>query len=602
MEQNDNQRPSAKPWYRRKIAKIIGSVLLILLLPLLLVTFVPIPKDSALPQVNADATTIEAKNQFDSHHSMSTTNHAFMLLKHVAVINCSDHPLMIGVAKELTNRLAAYPGLDAVDGIDATQQEKWLDDGAALPDLFVVMDMPQFTESGLLATGRDIKATVQINFSQSVGESAHHVTDGYTLPACNIEGQMTLNHQSTSTGYESANAQYQCVIKNMTDQIFEQLTGNFEKWSSEYPQRADIPKVLYPAYRALPDDLPLPDHPSLKQLFSGRQLMRHNITAWTFRVVDGEASNSLFETYAQQLKDAGWQVDTHSKRTERMSNNHLRAKRDADVLEIFEDRHNEPIDASKPIDIVLRYADRFNRSDMNDAMLALQNEESLPLQTWLTFERLMDRKTRDQFVKRYLDTPKLDPDIQLMVIDYLARHKQKDEALKRLESFAPVALAIDRKHESEVERLGKKLTGNKKYKAPKLTTQACEQAGLLQLQDDQPLTYQCQLGESVMCYTVLEPSDNQPDELALIRTIIEKASTPQGVFKHSLQIIGSEHGNSSSSSTEHQPRRPWTSTLNNGNMGMSWIAQARELENGQFEVKVSSHKPRKKEPKTVVQQ
>lgn len=589
MQQTSDAPTIAKLWHRSITIKLIGGLVALFVLLLLVITFVPMPEDSVVPAVKVDATVIQAKNQFNSHHSISTTNHVFLLLEHVAVINNSDHPVMRGVADKLVEQLRNHPGLQTVHCVDATQQSQWCDDGEQLPDMFIVLDMLKFTETGLLATGRDIKATLEIGFSQNIGDSAHHTTDGYTPPVIDVQGHMTLEHQSTSHGYESANAQYQCVIKNITEQIHEQLTGNFQKWAGEYPQLTVIPQGLYPAYRPLPSDFPLPDEPTLKQVFTGRKIMCHNTTSWTMRVMDGKTSDVLFEAYVEKLKAAGWHVDDYDKRNGQMNNNHLRAIRDAAVLEMFEDRHNQTIDADKPIDIVLRFDDRFNRQDMAKVMEMLLSQENLPLQTWLTFERLMDRQTRDQFIKRYLDTPGLSVDIQLMVIDYLQRHKQKDEASKRLESFGPIAVMIDSKHKSEIKRLGQQLTGDKKWKIPKVTIDTFKNADIPFLPDNQEQIVTTKRSEPVMFYGMGNPTDDAPDVPVLIHILVEPSDIPQGKYKLSLKVLNPDHGNDMTSSIRHDPPTPWRDSTAFSSMNRTWQVNAMELSDGKFELKVISY-------------
>ncbi|MFG0250632.1 MAG: hypothetical protein ACF8OB_17240 [Phycisphaeraceae bacterium JB051] len=598
MEQNDNQSPSAKPWYRRKVAKVVGSVLLILLVSLVLVTFVPAPKDSnVVPELKLQATKIQASNSMSHSYSTNHSGKSMFLCRRIMLINRSDHPIMQGVESLLTDKLIALMPIEQITVIDANAKTPWLEDGQLVPDMYLTLDMPQFKESGLLVTGRDVQAKVTAHFSQQLGNSTWGYSDDMTPPVIRLNANMQLDHKSTSTGYESANAQYDSVIKDITEQLSKTIIKLIDEKAKGFGGAVQIPDALIPAYKPVIADLPLPDHPTLKKLHSSHGLLRHNLTTWFAQPQNPEVSAAMFEKLHQQFKDAGWRINAYRVRKDENSGTYLRAFKDRAMVEAFEVRQDSKIPAGKPVDVFIRYSDSMDRDDLKPIYAQLLAENGLSMTTWLYFYQTMSRELRGEFAQRFMKQGNLPMEVELKVIEYLRYDKNKEEALKRLEMVAGVAIMLDSsKWKKKIEELGRELTGDKKWEAPQATEKSFEHMGIPLLKDDEEWVIKTSLGQPVMWYAKVREATDKPEKLILVSTVITPATIPEGKYTHTISVY-QEHGHSSQGSTGHNPPTPWTGFQHAGQGDHSWLVNACELDDQLFELKIKCQKQKQRPQK-----
>ncbi|MAX25194.1 MAG: hypothetical protein CMJ19_11890 [Phycisphaeraceae bacterium] len=591
MEQNDNQSPAAKPWYRRKVATVMGSVLLVLLVSLLLVTFVPAPRDSkVVPELKLQATKIQSSNNMSSAYSSQNGGKSMFLCRHIALINRSDHPIMQGVQSLLTEKLLGITAIEQITNVDADAQSPWLEDGQLVPDMFLTLDMPQFKASGLLITGRDVQAKVTVHFSDQLGNSTSGYTDDMTPPVVRLNANMDLDHKSTSTGYESANARYQCVIKDITEQLSQAIIKLIDEKTKEFGGTVQIPEALIPAYKPVIADLPLPDHPTLKKLHSSHGLLCHNLTTWFAQPENPEVSAAMFEKLHQQFKDAGWKISHYRPRKDEHSGAHLRVFKDRLMVEAFEVRQDNKISAGKPVDVFIRYSDPMDRDDLKPIYAELLAENGLSMTAWLYFYQTMSRDLRGAFAQRFMKQGNLPMEVELKVIEYLRYNKNKDEALKRLEMVAGVAMMLDAsKWRKPIEKLGRELTGDKKWEAPQATEKCFEHMGIPLLKADEDWVIKTSLGQPVMWYAKVRNKPDQPEKLILLSTVITPATIPEGKYNHTINVY-TEVGHSSQGSTAHNPPTPWTGFQHTSQGDQSWIVNAKELDDQLFELKIKGQK------------
>lgn len=523
--------------------------------------------------------------------STSSHDNNIFLYRRIALVNQSDHPLMRKVAKALVEKLSKIRSVESVRLIDDATDTRWdQEDGQILDDLYLILRMPQFKESGLLVTGRDIDAKINLNFGQRIGYSQSGYSSNFTPPFVRIRANMTLDHQSTSKGYESANAEYQCVVDGIAKEFANALSKAFGEWAGKYPALSSIPDELYPDYVPTLMDLPLPDHPSLKKVVSGRYLLSENRSAWTICAENPEVSQALFDQLHEDFKAAGWKISDYAKRKDEHTGNHLRVFGDGNtVYEAFEIRRDSKFKADLPVDMVIRYDDRLDNQQLTDVFEKLVAAEQLPMQSWLTFNQNIPRKLRDQITSTYLEQKHLPLDVELALIRYLKNHKRNEEALERLNQVAGLVIMLDSSNRSNMEKLGRELADDKKWKLPQVTEADFEYAGIQRLEEDKPLMQLTTLGQPVLVYAKVREKESDPPQFMLVNTRVDPSAIPEGIYMLSLTVSNGQ-GNITCSSTEHNPTSPWSGVQQAGNFGHQWIVNAQELEDGQFEMKIHYNK------------
>jgi hypothetical protein len=601
VEQTDIQPSPVKPWYRKKRYAIPSLVMGLFLVAMVLLTFVPTSKDSPLGAgLKLQATTIQSSNSMSSGYSTHAGEKSLFLCRHIALINRSDHPLMQGVQTLLAEKLQAVMAIDQLTIIDTNTPNPWHEDGQLAPDMYLTLDMPQFKESGLLVTGRDIQAQITVHFSQQLGNSSSGYSDDSTPPIVRINANMELDHKSTSKGYESANATYECVIKDITEQLSQSIIKLVSEKSAEYASDVQIPDALFPAYKPVIDNLPLPDHATLKKLCSNHDLMRHNRTTWHAQPSTPEESAVMFEKLHQQYKDANWKISEYNPRKDENSGSYLRAFKDRLMVEVFEVRKDYKIAAGKPVDAFMRYTEPMDRSQLKAVYEQLLADDALSMTSWLYFYYSIPRKIRGEFADRFMTQGAMPVEVELKIIEHLKSSKRTDEAIQRLEKVSAVALIMDKnKWKKPIEKLGRELTGNQKWQAPPLTESCFEHAGIPCIAVGEEITQTVKLGQRVLWYDKVHQKPEKPDEFVVVSTVITSATIPEGKYEHAISVQMKD-GSTRSSSTQHNPPTPWNGAQHATHGNHSWIVNAREVKDGEIELKIKCQE--QELPKTKVTQ
>jgi hypothetical protein len=263
-----------KPWYKRRWAIVLEVVAGIFIL----LAIIPVGGDDSTLAMQAGS--IKANNNLSASTSTSSSEFALFSAKRIAVLNLSGHPMMRGLSKKLAERLEQVP---AVEQVDLFQAEAWPEDGTRLYDQYILLDLPEFSTWGLLATGRRVKANVKASVGRGFWNSRHSYSDHLSPPLVQISSELKLNHESTGFGYETANTKYAQVVENIAQQFGESITKSITEWSGKYASPDVLPQEFYPEYRATPVDLPLPINPDLQKMVSGSGFMLNNYTVWTMQ-------------------------------------------------------------------------------------------------------------------------------------------------------------------------------------------------------------------------------------------------------------------------------------------------------------------------------
>lgn len=585
MGQQDQANQQRKRWiFRHPFKTVVYAVLLLSVGSFVFVTFVPTRGSNLpLPDVTLQTTKMQANTSLNS--SMSTTSHwdSFFLMQHIAVVNQSSHPIMQGVASGIADELAKLHGVTSVRLIDEAQGKPWPAMGQRRDDLYVVLDMPSIKESGLLVTGRTIDAQITATCGQNIWDASSHSTDQFSPPIVCIYANLKLDHKSTSTGYESANARYQCVIEDITKQLYNDLAKRLAKVASEHGKSVGIPLEMYPEYAPLPTDMPLPKDDTLKLVYSGNGLMTRNQTIWTMLSADSVA---ILEQMSAQLKAAHWNVSDSIHNKDHTAG-YVSAYRDDCMLEVFEVLENNQRPANQPVRVVIRYFTRMSRDELRPIYEKLLNNPDTPLMTLLYLSSPMPKDQKTQVFERLLIADRLPIEAQLKAIKYLQQNKRTDEAKQRLDQISGIAILLDQTQKNEIEELGKKLTGNKKWQPPQPTAEALKAAGYLEVSNSQKQTLNVKLNEPAICWTLCPAAGKEPEHFALIICAVKTSDIPEGQYTLELKVQLGGRGNIISAHTPHNPPSPWNCIAIAGEKRRDWSAFAKQQTDGTFEITVS---------------
>ena len=578
-------------WYFRPWAISLWITLALAVIVFLVITYVPIgDPDSSGNGLNVSfhSGKIEAQNNLSTTSGISSSQYAQLAMQRIALINASDHPVMRKVWRKVADRLAGQTFLKTVDTFDLSDGEGWPTTGGRLYDMYIMLDMPRFDSSGLLVTGRTVDARVTVTIGQDLWDSRHGYTDNLSAPTVRINCRMKLEHHSVTTGYESANARYTLVIDNIAEQIGKSLVENLTKWSSGYGKLTSVPAGLYPEYRPVPTDLPLPENPTPVRVISGSGLLLHNHTVWTMKT--NQPVQVLRDLHAA-LSGAGWRVPKRQFKDDDPWTHHLRASRDGNLYEAFAVRPN-PLVTERPTDkpdrLVIIYKNRMTHEEAAPALERLLNADGVQIATLLTFERIMNAAQSDRLMQRLLSTDGLSSSAQMRVIRHLHKHGQAAEAIKRLRTAYIMALVNPDGNVNEVKELGREITEQDDWEPPQPTIEDLNKLGIKPLEPGKPSTAEVGLNEPAMFYQQLEGDDSYLGPLVLLSVTVKKSTIPEGVYELILAHRSPGGGGGSTTSTPHHPLSPWRHKDSYGCNKARWYAEAEEIGQDRFRIRISA--------------
>ncbi len=583
-----NRQPVKRKWFRRLwvISLMVASGLV--LAALAVITFVPLDDvEVGGTSLNLELQTgkIEASNNLSASSSVSSSSQAMLDLRRVMIINLSDHMVMRKVTERVAERLRAAPVVDTVDVYNVADGDDWPNQGGRLYDFYLTLDMPRFDTSGLVVAGRRAEATVSMNGGQDPWDSRHGYTDHLTPPIVRINVNATLQHRSTTTGYESAGARYKLMIENIADQLAESLAKNFGEWSAKHPSFGDVPDEFRPTYRPVPDDLPLSDSPDLVRVISGSGLLVHNCSVWMMPTDDPVAA---LRDLRDRLNKAGWHGSERDDIGEDIWSRHFRTTADkgSRIYEAYQVRPDNLGGDMAPARIVIEYRDRMTREETQPTIDRLLTEDSPPLATLLSFDRAMTSEQSKRLTELMLNAPPtgLPTHAHLRVARHLLDKGMEEQAMAYLSAAYFLARAADASTD-EIEKLAKEITGQDKWKPDPPTEAELEQLGLGKLRLGDSFTTEVNLDEPVVCYQMTSPEEIGYEGATLISVTVLRSAIPEG--RYALRVghraISSGWGGSDTS-TPHDLSSPWRCQLGAGMNDLSWGAEAEEIGKDRFRI------------------
>ncbi len=579
----NHTQPRKKPWYGRRWVMVLVLVLGLPIAVFLFITFVPLDDQGNGVHLKLHATKTNANNALSSSTSTRSHPYAQLACGRVAVVNQHDHRIMRSVAQQLADRLAALDMTETVDLIDLAAAGKIVSPGERLYDLYVRLDMPKFERSGLLPTGRTIDTLITAQVGGDLWDSHHGYHDNQTPPLARINSRLKLEHQSTTTGYESASARYTDAINGIAEQIGNDIEKKLREVSSKHGTLVQLPEGFYPAYAPLPDDLPLPDDPALVQLISGHGLMVANHTVWSLPTTQ---PTEVLRELLDRLKQADWNISDNNFDSEHVQTHHLRARRGEAVYEAFEARHLGLRDIrGEQRTVVIRYRRHMTREQCEPHIRALFTDQTQPIETLMMFHGNSGRELRKMLAEQLMQRDHLPVLAELAVVRYLHKQGHDEQALTRLQQAHVKQQLSDQSHTKEIKKLGREITGDKQWEPARCTVEQLDAAGYTAMSLNKPYVVEVDLNQTARFYLPEYQTGNEQSGLTLVGIIVERASIPEGTYRISMRrgtTAGS--GSGSSSSTPHHPPSPWRGSVGHGYNNTTWLANAEEISPKRFRV------------------
>lgn len=564
-----------KAWYARPWAIAVWIVIGVLVF----LSVVPIggsdSKDGSAP-LSMHAGTFNANNNLSTGSTTSGTETSFFSARHVAVMVRTDHKVARGIGRKVAKRLE---GIDFIEQVDLLMPGEALEPGQPAPDFLVMLEMPVFSSSGLLATGRKVNAEVKVNFGSDPVRSNHSFNDQFTAPLARVNLNSRLEHESVSQGYETASVKYHQVIDDISEQIGGTLEKNIRDWRGKYLELGEIPAGLMPAYVLPPRDLPLPENGSIELVVSGNELMMRNRSVW---IMESASPFEELEGIHARLLEDGWRVEPKILKPGEGSH-FFRAHKGARLYEGFEEQNFSRIrQEDETSRLVFRYLDRMERDQVLPIFDAMIADPKLPVETGLSFMGCMDRDQQSCLLETWMDRNALPFQARVAIIRELDREERKDEAMARLQSLHAAALLSSGNETDEVKKLGRKITGDKKWKPALPTEEEFIAVGVQPIGTNTTIEVEVGLNEPAAFLTRAEGDS----DFALLSLEVKPSAIPEGLYTFSISNRSGSELNSagSSSSTAHTKEHPWEGQISYGDNGYYIDATATEIGTNRFRI------------------
>ena len=382
--------------------------------------------------LNAQAVVIEANNIFSTVASNSQDSHARLAWGKIAVLSYSDNEWVQRLEYLLAEEMSHLAGVEQVgyyaDGI--------LPEGTVRPDVFISLDLEYFKENRL-PYRRELEARIRVNADTLPWEPKSHTFDGRSVPQVMFGVKSTLDHKSTTRGFETH--KYQMALQNICKQIMESWQTHLDKWREEYGIIPELPEYFYG--EGLPFELPgefAVFEPEV--MFSGPGLWRHQEAFWR-GMIDGERKLEIYEQLKASLQEQGWASDAIETFSE--DSHYLRFRQDDRILEIYQPDETAARSVlfekqaltTRPELVCVYYQHRFSMKEVETVLDEMLNAE--PTMEMLTLlQRSFSRRQSKQVVSLLEKNPQRSWAGQVMLVDMLRRSGDTERAREALRRAA----------------------------------------------------------------------------------------------------------------------------------------------------------------------
>ncbi len=448
-------------------------------------------------RISSNATTVSGGFGFE--------NITFLDARRIAILNKSRDPLAVKTAQILQQYLLKSPAVDEVSYYPAGTSPR---DGARLPGIYIIMDVERVSAPVLpMMHMTSAKVDFKIKAAQALA------APWLPLPMGKQDTAISINHESTTLGYESYAAKYSTAAEDIVKTLFVHLKSMIgTTWYASLPQ----PPVPDNALGTCTPTPPMPfDDDTIREMISGTDLLTHNHTTWWVEEV--RSTDDALALYRKALEEDGW-VDDSDRDT------FLRMHRGQEELRVY--RSDNPLKKGSYLPMIARYRNPFSAEE-TDAVLAGLLNADYPLYTLLFFGRQF-RETQStdimgQFRERIASEEPKSMQGHLELARFWASQGEKDKASEELTSaVGGLSLRQDGSSRIELRRLAEDL-GVPELADALPTEKMIQQYGLIPLaRITTNLTLTVSAEEPVGFYLFQDHVDDRVDKGASLRTYVFK--------------------------------------------------------------------------------
>lgn len=333
---------------------------------------------------------IKATNKVQTYSSASAGTDTRVSLCNIVILCNNSHRLIDRVAKEFQKSLILLPYIESVTYYS---YGTWPQSGDLLPDVFITIDMPVFSEKDLFRS-RNLKATVKWQASNSIFDSLSRSFDADSSPIVRFNIESELNHISNVVGIESPQAKYKLEAKNISAELTQSIRKQFENLLDKYGRLPKLPDMLYGVYQESPE-FSFINNNNVHRRISGSALLTNNDTIWQFP--DERPTEKALTNYYDELSSLGWTVSDRDNEYLKMQNGNDRIciyrqqNHDAEASLIVSSENEKLVNESP---MIAHYQSCWTEEQMQVVMDKFLNIDNIEIKTLLIFEKYF--RTREQ--------------------------------------------------------------------------------------------------------------------------------------------------------------------------------------------------------------
>jgi hypothetical protein len=545
---------NSKPVYLGSIAAILGIVLVIVIFELPLggseTEPVIVMKSSEIENPAGDNKisssfepllgVIKATNKVQTYSSSSAGTDTKVSLRNIVILCNNPHNLIDRVAREFQKALIRLPYIESVTYYS---YGTWPEKGGLLPDVFITIDMPVFSEKDLFRS-RKINATVKWQAGNSVFDNLSRSFDADSSPIVKFNIESELNHISSLVGIESPQAKYKLESKNISAELTQSIRKQFENLLDKYGRLPELPDMLYGVYQESPEFSFIKNNNVYRQV-SGSGLLTNNDTIWQF--TDERPTEKALAAYHDELASLGWTAGDRDSEYLKMQNNnekiYIYRQRNRNVEAGFiVSGEDEESDYESPM--IAHYKSCWNEERMQEVMDRFLDVDNIKIETLLIFEKYFKTpQQRERLCSLIEQSPVPNLDGYLVLTRFWADNNEPEVARKML-MFARAMQYAEKGYNvkaHEIENLAERLGDESLTEIPISDKIFCKTGFINADEIEGQITVERGLDEPLLFYRRLDEGELHTLMLRVIRS-----QEPLPVRSYRLLTVEKRKGSSSS--------------------------------------------------------
>ncbi len=483
---------------------------------------------------------IKATNKVQTYSSTSSGADTKVSMRNIMLICHNPHRLLDRVAREFQKSLARLPYVETVTYYSyGTRPES----GGLLPDVFITINMPEFSESNFL-NSRDLQATIEWQAGSSMcGNLSCSFEDDWS-PTVRFSIESELNHVGKMTGIESPQARYKLEAKNISGELIQSIKKQFENLLDKYGPLPRLPDTLYGTCKQSPE-FSFINKGNIRQQISGRGLLTDNDTIWEF--AEPRPTEKVLKAYSDELSDLGWTMNDHNKDDLEMRNGieriHIYRQKKHDIkpdLVVSADVK----ESVSEVPMVAHYQSCWTEERMREVMARLLDSNDVDVKTLLIFAKYFRTpQQRERLCSLIEQSPVPTLDGYLVLAGFKADNNEQEKGREMLMLARAMQYAEKGNNvkAQEIENLTRQLGDESPAETP-ISDEILRKAGFINAEDiNGQISVEKKLDEPLLLYRRLDGGELHTITLRIIRS-----QEPLPVRSYRLLTMEKRKGSSSS--------------------------------------------------------